>query len=137
MLKFDAHADAWDLEMQLAGERYVAAAALVDATNAKSQLVVGRYDGSLAWYDVAANADKLNEKPVRKVAGAHRGWVRDLVAFDDGRKLASVLGVSKSPPLCCRAACVTPSGFVNEIEISYSPAATPTWILAARSAPSD
>lgn len=90
LLKFDAHADAWDLELQLAGERYVAAAALVDATSAKSQLVVGRYDGSLAWYDVAANADKLNEKPVRKVAAAHRGWVRDLVAFDDGRKLASV-----------------------------------------------
>lgn len=87
---FDVNADAWELQSQLGGERYVSACALLGTSSQKPQLVVARYDGSLAWYDVVDGGATVSAKPTRTVADAHRGWVRDLVAFDGDRKLATV-----------------------------------------------
>jgi WD40 repeat protein len=69
---------------------YVGAMTSVRRAGEGPQLVVGRYDGSLAWYDVAAEYPTIDAQPVRLVPRAHAGWIRDLCVFDDGRKLASV-----------------------------------------------
>jgi hypothetical protein len=104
----------------------------VGGEGAKSQLVAARYDGSLSWYAVGANDDKLTEKPVHEVAQAHRGWIRDLVAFDGGRRLASVgddmlvkVWDAKSGKLIAELAghpLLTPQDYVSSL---YAVAATP------------
>lgn len=87
-------APAWELGPAVVAAKpneadYVGALA-VASVDGRTQLVVGRYDGSLAWYVRDEKRGTLDTKPLRRTAEAHRGWIRDLVAFDDGRKLASV-----------------------------------------------
>lgn len=50
---------------------YIGALAITGGGTAHEQLVVGRYDGSLAWYDLHAGAK-------RHALAAHAGWITDL-----------------------------------------------------------
>jgi len=63
-------------------ENFVVALTFVDR-DARPVVVSGSFDKQLVWWDAQDGA------PLRFVA-AHDGWIRDLVAFPDGSRLASV-----------------------------------------------
>lgn len=50
---------------------YIGAMAIVGEASTRRQLVVGRYDGSLAWYD-------LHDGSLNRTVAAHAGWITDL-----------------------------------------------------------
>lgn len=79
-------ADPWELKTALEGKSYVAAMTVLG----DESLAVGRYDGSLAYFPIDAKTGVPKTKPPRTSTAAHRGWIRDLCTFDDGRRLASV-----------------------------------------------